>query len=555
MLPLSPDRRELFLSLSGLGIGSATFCRALAQSAAPADNVTLEMVQGAEWVAGISLSEKQRLQVAAHLTRILSARKEASSLSVPIELPPATLFQPEAAARVDPPTPRKPQENRFTLPEVKKPDREDDLAFLPLLELSSLVRTRQITALELTELYLKRLKQSDPLLKCVVTLTEEIAVEQAKAADRATAAGQWRGPLHGIPWGAKDLISVPGTKTTWGADAFREQTLPVKATVVQRLEEAGAVLTAKLSLGALAWGDRWFGGQTRNPWNLRRGSSGSSAGSAAAVAAGAIPFALGSETLGSIISPAAECGVTGLRPTFGRVSRHGCMALAWSMDKIGPIARTVEDCACILHVIQGQDARDPTVCDRPFPWPCPKRLEEIRVGILPDEDNEEARKVLKDLRVRLVPFQLPQQFPLRWLQQILFTEAASAFDDFVRQGKLEGVGELWPPALLSHRFTPAVDYLRAQRLRTLLCQEMARRMQDLDLYLGGGDVDLIITNLTGQPSITIPGPLLKFPGQPPRPSSIRFSGRLFGESEMLAVAKAVQDAMGFHRRRPPFPPE
>jgi len=372
-----------------------------------------------------------------------------------------------------------------------------------------------------------------------VTLTEELALKQAAAADREIAAGKYRGPLHGIPWAAKDLISYPGYKTTWGAGHFKDQTLDEKATVAERLDAAGAVLTAKVSLGSLALNDEWFGGKTRNPWNVKQGSSGSSAGSASSVAAGLVPFALGSETQGSILSPCTRCGVTGLRPTFGRVSRHGCMALAWSMDKIGPLARTVGDCALVFSAIHGADGKDLAAVDRPFRWPDPRPLEELRVGFTKDSEGRDELKVLKDLGVKLVPIVLPFKLLLPALQIILTVESAAAFDTVTKEGVTEGLG-YWPPTFRRGRFIPAVEYLRAQRIRTLLMREMAKVMDTVDLYVGGND--LVLCNMTGHPTVVLPN------GKPPE--AITFTGRLYGESDLLAVAQAYQEATGHHLKHP-----
>src|SRR5439155_18220588 len=271
----------------------------------------------------------------------------------------------------------------------KKPDSSDDLAFLPMTALAGLVRTKQVSSVELTKLYLERLHKYNSALNCVVTFTDELALKQAEAADREIAAGRYRGPLHGIPWGAKDLIAYPGYKTTWGAAPFKSQTIDVKATVAQKLDEAGAVLVAKTTLGALAQGDQWFGGQTKSPWNLAVGSSGSSAGSACTAAAGLVGFAIGTETMGSIISPCTRCGATGLRPTFGRISRHGCMTLSWSMDKLGPITRSVEDCALVLGAVHGFDGLDVSAVDRPFAWPPRRDLRSLKVGYTGGDDRPE----------------------------------------------------------------------------------------------------------------------------------------------------------------------
>ncbi|MEM9657684.1 MAG: amidase, partial [Planctomycetota bacterium] len=313
----------------------------------------------------------------------------------------------------------------------------------------------------------------------------------------------------------------------------------------------GAVLVAKLTLGALAQGDRWFGKYTRNPWDPEQGSSGSSAGSASAVAAGLVPFALGSETLGSILSPAERCGVTGLRPTFGRVSRDGCMTLSWTMDKIGPMCRSVEDAALVLDAIHGADGRDPTAANHPFAWPPTCDLRNLRVGyfrsddeIAPQERSE--LEMLGELGVKLVEIALPDELPVRPVALMLGVEAAAAFDDFAREGVEEGLNS-WPATFRRHQFTPAVEYLRAARVRTMLLERMERLMREVDLYVGGDD--LAITNLTGHPSIRVPAGLRD--GPRPTPTALKFTGRLFGESNLLAVAHAYQQATSWHLERPP----
>ncbi|HUG90853.1 MAG TPA: amidase, partial [Planctomycetaceae bacterium] len=425
------------------------------------------------------------------------------------------------------------------------------LAFLPVTELAALVRTRQVSSLELTKLYLERLEKYDPVLKCVVTLTADLAIEQAKHADREIAAGRYRGPLHGLPWGAKDLIAYPGYPTTWGAPQFKDQTFDEKATVAHRLDDAGAVLVAKLSLGALAMGDRWFGGMTRNPWNPEQGSSGSSAGSAAATAAGLVAFSLGSETLGSIVSPSRRCGVTGLRPTFGRVSRHGCMSLSWSMDKIGPICRSVEDCALVFGAIHGFDGLDAAAVDRPFDWPPRRDLRTLKVGYVENDtpaDEREELRVLRDLGLKLVPITLPERFPVGALDLILDTEAAAVFDELTREGITEGLNT-WPHTFRKGQFVPAVEYLRANRIRSLLMREMDELMSQVDCYIGGDD--LVITNLTGHPTVCLPAGFRKSDGVE-TPTAVTFTGRLYGETDLLAVAHAWQRATGFHLRRPPL---
>jgi Asp-tRNA(Asn)/Glu-tRNA(Gln) amidotransferase A subunit family amidase len=544
-----PDRRRLLGVLAGLGIGSVVFHRALAAQAPEAGAVTLEMIRQAEWIAGLELSESQRKAILDSVGRALRDFKTMRAVSLTNDVPPALSFHP--AASLPPAETSRRGTVELTRPAApKRPDAAEDLAFLPVTALAELLRTRQVTSTELTKLYLDRLRKHDPVLHCVVTLTEALALEQAERADREIAAGRYRGPLHGVPWGAKDLIAVPGYKTTWGAAPYKDQTLDTMATVARRLEDAGAVLVAKLSLGALAQGDQWFGGRTRNPWDPQQGSSGSSAGSASAVAGGLVGFALGSETLGSIVSPCSRCGATGLRPTFGRVSRQGCMALSWSMDKIGPIARCVEDCALVLGAIHGSDGLDPSAVDRPFSWPAHRDLRSLRIGYVDGKVAAKDRpelEVLRKLGVRLVPITMPDRYPVQPLTLILEVEAATAFDHLVREGKAEGL-DSWMRTFRKAQFVPAVEYLRANRIRTLLMRAMDELFEKVDAYVAGGD--LLVTNLTGHPCVVLPNGFRKA-GKAEVPTALTFTGRLYGESELLAVARAYQDATGFHLRRPP----
>ena len=428
---------------------------------------------------------------------------------------------------------------------------------MPVTELAALVRNRKVSSTELTKLYLARLRRFDPLLKCVMSYTEKTALEQAARADQEIAAGRYRGPLHGIPWGAKDLIAYPGYPTTWGATPFKDQMLDVKATVIERLEQAGAVLVAKLTLGALAQGDRWFDQMTRNPWNPQQGSSGSSAGSASSVAAGLVGFALGSETLGSIVSPCRRCGATGLRPTYGRVSRHGCMALAWSMDKIGPITRSVEDCALILDAIHGVDGHDFTVVDRPFSWPPRRALHDLRVGYMETSvaaDQRAELRILRDMGVQLVPVKLPSELPTDAVTMMLGTEVGAVFDPLMRNGITAGLNN-WPKTFRKAQFIPAVEYLRASRVRTLMMRAMNELLQDIDLYVAGDD--LAMTNLTGHPTVVLPNGFRdRKNGEKENsvrtPTSISFTGRLYGETDLLAVAHHYQQATDNQLQRPPI---
>lgn len=539
------SRRELLAAATALGIGTPTFHRAVAAEAMAqqpkGEAITAEMVKNAEWVAGITLTDDQRASVARNLNSLQNSLAALRKTEIGYDVAPAVHFNPtpwEATTK----EPRGKVEVIKPAKEIAKPAADVDLAFMPLHQLAELVRTKKVSSTELTKLSLARLKKYDPALLCVVSLTEDLALKQAGEADKEIAAGKYRGPLHGIPWVAKDLIAYPGYKTTWGAGHFKEQTIDAKAAVAERLEAAGAVLVAKTTLGALAQGDLWFGGMTRNPWNIKQGSSGSSAGTASAVAAGLVPYGIGSETLGSIVSPSTRCGATGLRPTFGRVSRAGCMTLCWSLDKLGPLARSVEDCALVLGAIHGADGKDAAAVDRPFNWPGTKPLKELRVGHFANT-SEENLTVLKDLGVQLVPITLPQAGP-NIVGIILDVESGAAFDDITRAGVNDGIGQ-WGGTFRRARFVSAVDYLRAQRARTLLMERMAKVFDKVDCYIGGND--LVITNLTGHPTVCMPNGFTKAG----TPTAITFTGKLYGETDLLTVTKAFQNATGHHLKRPP----
>jgi Asp-tRNA(Asn)/Glu-tRNA(Gln) amidotransferase A subunit family amidase len=452
----------------------------------------------------------------------------------------------------------------------------EDLAFLPVTELSELLRRRRITSLALTQMYLARLKRYDPVLHCVISLTEERALNQARAADAEIQRGKYRGPLHGIPWGAKDLLAVRGYRTTWGAGPYQGQVIDGDATVVQRLDAAGAVLVAKLTLGELAQGDIWYGATTRNPWKVDQGSSGSSAGPASATAAGLVGFAIGSETLGSISSPSTRCGTTGLRPTFGRVPRTGAMALSWTMDKLGPLCRSVEDCALVLDAVYGPDGQDNTVIAAPFHWDASLSPRALRVGYvksafdLPATDpndpkrtlhgtkkfDDAALEVFKRLSVNLIPVTLPDvQYDA--MRIILTAEAAAAFDELTRsdrdkllvqQGKFD-----WPNTFRTARFIPAVDYVNANRLRSVAIQRWDELMNTVDVIVtptGAANLSqLVATNLTGHPAVILPNGFR----EDGTPVSLTFLGGLFQEGKLLAVARAYQEATPFHLRHPVVP--
>ncbi len=580
----SVDRRRFLAGLSALGLASPLFGEVLwAQVEEAAAQVTEEQVRVAARVAGLEFTDSELEMMMNGVRQQYESYQKLRAVKLSNSVPPALHFRPwtsvpsmadglPAPGALGAPGPSK----AASLPKddgVERPESDDELAFLNVRELASLVRRQQVTSVELTELYLRRLERFDPLLHCVVTLMPERALEQARAADAEIRAGRWRGPLHGIPWGAKDLLSVAGYPTTWGAQPYREQRIEHDAMAVRRMDAAGAVLLGKLTLGALAWGDVWFGGKTRNPWNLEQGSSGSSAGSASATAAGLVGFSLGSETWGSIVSPSTRCGASGLRPSFGRVSRDGAMTLSWSMDKLGPICRSVDDCALVFAQLHGTnvDDGDPMVVDRPFDWPPPRPLEQLRVGYLPalferepgEEDDAvwmrhdlETLEVLRGLGVELQPLELPDELPLDALGIILSAEAAAAFDAFTREGlddQLVRQEEFaWPNFFRQARTIPAVEYLNANRVRTLVMREWERRLSDLDAYIVpsfGGD-HLLMTNLTGHPAVVVPNGFR----DDGTPTSITFMGRLFDETSVLALAQAYQKVTDFHRRRPPLTP-
>lgn len=570
------ERRRILALLAGAGAGAAVFGRALSALADGAAKVTAGMVKQAEWISGVSFTDAERELMLSDLNETAEGLAALRAVALDNAVPPAIVFTASAAPPADAGGPALPA--RRERPAVRPPS-DDDLAFAGVRELGRLLRARKVSSTELTKLAVARLGAYGPALSCAVTVTEELALAQARRADEELAAGKDRGPLHGIPWGAKDLIAVPGYPTTWGSPLFREQVRPEMATVYRRLEEAGAVLVAKTSVGELAWGDVWFGGTTKNPWKPEQGSSGSSAGSASATAAGLVPFALGTETWGSIVSPCTRCGVTGLRPTFGRVSRHGVMALSWTMDKVGPIARSAEDCALVFAAIAGKDPLDPVSTDGPSPWPARRSVSELKVGFVEelfDEDrstgteSEEAKGraaewrdfdrrslgVLRELGVRLVPVKLPSRTPVAPLGMILTAEAAAAFDALVLDGRVKGMvrqtADAWPNVLRQGRLLPAADYLRAQRVRTLLMREMEECLRDVDLIVAptfGGDA-LLLTNLTGHPCVVLPNGFRLSDGTP---TSLTFTGRLFGENDLLAVADLFQRATDFHTRRPKLP--
>jgi len=523
--------------------------------------LTLDELQAAEHVIGLEFTESERELMREGVQEHRKLYEALRTVPLANNIPPAFNFDPHLPGMFFDRAQQPSVTSEQNVPPL--PDNLEDVAFWPVTHLAHLIHTRQITSMALTEMYLQRLKRYDPVLHCVVTLTEDLAVEQAQRADAEIADGHYRGPLHGIPWGVKDLLATRGIRTTWGAEPFQDQVIDFNATVVERLEAAGAVLIAKLSVGALAWGDVWFGGQTRNPWNPEEGSSGSSAGSAAATAAGLMGFAIGTETLGSIVSPCTVCRVTGLRPTFGRVSRHGSMALSWTMDKIGPICRTVEDCALVLAAIHGPDGHDLTVTDYPFNWNPSLDVSRLRIGYVKsafDEEHDQkaqddqALEVLRSLGLSLIPISLPAYSTQVYeaVVMLLEAEAAAYFDELTRTNTddllARQIKDAWPNVFRQARLIPAVEYIQANRVRTLMMQDMAALMTDIDVYVApsfGGN-NLILTNLTGHPAVVIPNGVTD-KGQS---SSVTFTGRLYDEATVLAVAKCYQDRTDFHHQRP-----
>jgi Asp-tRNA(Asn)/Glu-tRNA(Gln) amidotransferase A subunit family amidase len=541
-----------------------------------------DVLKCAEEIDGLHFTDAEEELAAAGASRNLDSYEELRKLNVPLDTEPAMTFRPYTShARKQAPGRSTSNLKPIARPaRVEVPANLEDVAFAPVTMLASLVESRRVSSTDLTKMYLARLKRYGDQLHCVVTLTEDLALAQAAAADKEIKAGKYRGPLHGIPFGVKDLFDTKGIRTTWGAKPYENRVAQVDATIVERLRDAGAVLCAKLSMGALAQGGVWFGGSTRNPWSPDNSSSGSSAGPGAATAAGLVAFAIGTETRGSIISPASTCGVVGLRPTYGRVSRYGAMALSWSMDKIGPMCRSVEDCAIVFNAIYGSDGRDETVVDSPFDWNPDVPLSSLKVGFIESEFNstnsggggrgaaanpedarrraEERNKLLKEaldvLRAagaKLEPMALPE-FPANALNFILSAEAAAAFDDLTRSKEVDLLTEqgagAWPNTFRTSRFIPAVEYIRAQRARTLLNRQMDALMSTYDVFLSPtGSASLGITNLTGHPAACLKAGFVDG-----SPQALMITGRLYDEATVLRVALAYERATKWHSMNPPL---
>lgn len=575
------NRRRFFSTL----VAASAAAPALAQQPAAPPRIDRLRLDAAESLFGVDFNEAEEQMALNSVNRNLDSYEQLRKLNIPLDTEPAITFRPYLPGKKPTGKATPGAKLTYTRPVVPANLTPDQIAFLPVTALATLIESKRITSTELTRIYLDRLKKHGDTLKCVVTLTEDLALTQAAAADAEIKAGKYRGPLHGIPWGAKDLLATKGIKTTWGAAPYQDQVIDLDATVVERLRDAGAVLVAKLSMGALAQGGVWFGGSTHNPWNIERSSSGSSAGPGAATAAGLVGFSIGTETLGSIISPSVTNGVTGLRPTYGRVSRHGAMALSWTMDKIGPMCRSVEDCVLVLNAIYGSDAKDDTVVDAPFEWAPgsahsatagkPDRpLASLRIGYIqkefeggpnnqnPTEAQRQAASarnamyataldVFRKAGAKLEPMAMPE-FPNQAIGFVLSAEAAAAFDDLTRNREQlasltgQSAGD-WPNTFRSARFIPAVEYLRAMRARRLLMQEMDTLMSQYDVFLSPapGSSSLQVTNLTGHPAIALKSGFIDN-----MPQAIMVTGRLYDEATVCRVALAYEQATEWHKKHP-----
>jgi len=529
----------------------------------PDGEITDTDVQSAQKLIGLDLTDSEIDTLLADVRDNAEDYALMHGYTLNNEVPPALLFNPLPVGFVVDTTSISPQ---WDIPaEVALPINRDELAFYSIPELASLLQSQKITSTELTQLYLDRIRRFDDTLLSVITITEDLALEQARRADKEIRQGQYRGPLHGIPYGVKDLLAVKGYKTTWGANSHKNQVIDKTAAVVQKLEKAGAVLIAKVTSGALARGDVWFGGTTKNPWDLTQGASGSSAGAASAVVAGLVGFAIGTETMGSIVSPSTRCGASGLRPTFGRVSRYGAMTLSWSLDKVGPICRSAEDAAIVFDAIQGADPNDKTTVDAAFAYDGKIDLSSLRMGMVEkyfeddtvnQEHNEGVLTTLRELGADLQPVSLPDSstLPVKVLSLIMYAEAGAAFDNLTRSNLDDSLvrqdERSRPNALRQSRFIPAVEYIQASRYRYQLVQAMDSLMQQYDVVATPtrGGRQLLITNMTGHPVVVVP---IGFDDEG-HPQSITFIGNLYDEATILEVAHAYQQATDTEDQHPEF---
>ena len=575
MLDSNVTRRRFMAHFAGVGLGSTLLPGALwaKMQEAGAQQVSADMLSDALAVSGLEFDEEERERMLESVNDRLGDYKELHELEIPNDVSPPFHFNPLVPGMgVD----RSQRPFKLsTLPRIERPSNLDDAAFWSVREFSELVRTRQVKSVELTEMYLARLHRYNSLLNCVVSFTDDLAMAQAREADREIAAGRYRGPLHGIPWGAKDIIAARGYKTTWGSAAYQDQVIDMDATVIEQIREAGAVLVAKLATGELAGGDQWFGGQTMNPWNPETGSGGSSAGPGSATAAGLVGFSIGTETSGSILGPSSRCGVTGLRPTLGRISRYGVMALSWTQDRLGPMCRSAEDCALVMRAISRQDGRDLSVQDIPFNWDGTRDPSRLRVGYLNEafdeiEDpasrrvNQQTLDDLRGLGVSLTPIHIPE-----WSVTVTAhsVEMAVFFDELLRSGRAELLGrQTRADGLRAARVIPAVEYLQSQRARMMMMMRLAEATSGVDVYIlprgprrprGENQSDepppyshgrnaSSMTNYATHPALAVPNGF----NDEGTPTSITFCAHPFRETEILTVAKAYQDATSHNKKHP-----
>ena len=578
--------RRKFLTAVPAAVAGAVAAKTYAQGQQAAGPVKATTIEAAESIMGLDFHPEDETALANSLNNRLRTFQQLRQSDVPFDTEVAVVFKPALPGREPkgPATPGAPIKYAKPPATLKRPDNLEDAAFWPIAKLAALIERKLVTSTELTQMYLSRLKRYQPSLNFYVTLTEDLALQQAADADREIKAGKYRGPLHGVPWGAKDLFATKGIRTTWGGEPYVDQVIDYDATVVERLREAGAVLVAKLTLGALAQGDRWFGGQTHNPWNPQQGSSGSSAGPGSATAAGCVAFSIGTETRGSIISPSTANSVVGLRPTYGRISRYGAMPLSNTMDKPGPMCRYVEDTAIVLNAIYGPDRRDPTVADAAFKWNPDLPLGGIRIAYVRSQFDgpapaagggaaaaagggrgggtpqqaEQLRQIYRDvldvyrkLGAKLQAVDLPDMPLTAQLSFILDVEAAASFDELTRSGEADllqsGTSRsTWPGTFRSARFVPAVEYIRAQRARTILMKQMDQFMSQFDVLISAGsDATLSTTNLTGQPAMTVKCGTLTT-----QPRVFMLTGQLYDEATMARVALAFEQATDFKDKHP-----
>ena len=530
-------------------------------SASAQETITTSSVATAEKMLGISFSEAKRDSMLGALSSNLKVYNYIHSKNIPNDAPYPLWYNPVLPTMV---VPKKQMPVHFAIPEgVAMPSDKNKLAFYSILQLASLIKNKKISSVELTKLFIERLKKYTPILHCAIEITDTIALKQARKADADLAKGIYKSPLQGIPYGIKDLFAVEGTHTTWGTPPYKEQVINQTAFVAKQLEKAGAVLVAKLSLGELAMDDIWFGGLTRNPWDTSKGSGGSSAGSSSATAAGLVPFAIGTETYGSIVDPSMRCGLTGLRPTYGSVAKSGAMNLAWTSDKIGPICRSAADDAIVFNYIHGADKDDASSINSAFNYTGTVDISKLKIAYaknyidtLPSNSTEKQTLLtLKKMGAKLIPFEFPDNLHGdEILSLIVGVESATAFDPLTRSNRddemVQQNKDRWPNIFRSSRFVPAVEYINACRLRYEIMRKVDPVLDQFDVLIAPPETgdQLAITNLTGNPSITLPNGML--PNG--MPASISFIGKHFGEATLLAFAKAYQEQTGFHLKHPPL---